>query len=77
VLVRTQRVTLIPRLGSYRSTLRPRPFLLVNAPCPLLRLTFALLTALRLGPCPKNAAALPSCHRSSPKELYDCEEWQA
>jgi hypothetical protein len=74
VLVRTQRVTLIPRLSSYRSTLRPRSFLLIDTPCPLLRLMFALLAALHLGPHPKNTTALPSCHRSSPKELYDCEE---
>jgi hypothetical protein len=65
LLIHTERLTLVPRLRSERSSLGPRHLLLLSTPCSLLCLVLALLTPLRFSPGSKHAAALPSRHRSS------------
>jgi hypothetical protein len=65
MLICAQCLALISGLGADRGALRTLPFTLLSLPCSLLRLTLALLAALRLGPGSNDTAAPTSRHRSS------------
>ena len=74
VLIRTQRLALIPRLSANRGALHTFLLQLLSMPGSLLRLMQALLTALRLRPGSEHAAIPTSRHRSSQREQYNLNE---